>query len=466
MTDNWSRRAFLRGVTSTAMALPLMASLGFGRKARGDVNPFPKRLIIMFSPNGTVQNQWRPSTNLASGSTLTTLSPVLEPLALYKNDIIQCDGLDMLTSDMGPGDGHQRGMGHMLTGRILSSDGEFEGGGGGNPVGYPMGASIDQAVAAEIGKTTKLRSLELGVQVTGATIWHRMSYLTANRPLAPDNSPHVVYDRLFGDLDVSPAELIQRNTRRKRIIDMVKADYNRLAPRLDAFDRDKLEGHIEALRDIESRLTLSVAGVSDTCVRPDSPILLPSHDPVVVPHMHERNYRAVGELQMDLAVQAFACDITRVATIQFSQSVSQHRFTDIGINDHHHDLSHEGNSNAGAQEKLTAINQWYATQMAYLIGKLKSVREGDGTMLDNTVVMWINELGEGNSHTRNNVPVVLAGKCGGYFKTGRYMNFKNLARGTSHTDLLLTLAHACGVTGMRSFGESAHSNGPLTALQA
>jgi len=439
-----------------SIGLPLMASLGYGKKARADEQAPPKRLVIMFSPNGTVQETWRPTGN----ETGFTLGPILEPLNPYRNDLIICDGINMDSSNDGPGDGHQRGMGHMLTARTLSTTGDFEGGGGGNPVGYPNGPSIDQVIADAVGRTTKFRSLELGVQVHSANIWTRMCYAAANRPVAPENNPYLVYERLFGDLDVNPADLIRQNRRRATVLDLVKNDYQALLPRLDQFDRNKLEAHLDTIRDIESRLDLSVAGVSDNCVKPDEPGMLTRHDPVILPHLHESNFEAVGQLQMDMLVSALSCDITRVATLQFSQSVSQQRFTHVGVNDHHHDLSHAGDSDVAAQAKLTTINRWYADQMRYLIAKMKAVPEGNGTLLDNTVILWINELGKGNSHTRRNVPIVLAGGCGGFFKTGRYLRFG----GVSHSNLLLTLAHAMGLQSMSSFGEPRHSTGPLTRL--
>jgi len=452
MDKSWSRRAFLRGAGGVTVGLPLLASLGWGRGARADASTPPKRLIIMFSPNGTVPDFWRPT----GTETNFQLSPILMPLEPHKSDILVCEGIDMTSAKSGPGDGHQTGMGHMLTARELLEGDMFEGGGMSGRVGWAGGISIDQAIANTAGKTTKLKSLELGIQVHGATVWSRMSYLGANQPIPPELDPSAVYQRLFGDLDASPAELIKQQRRRKSVLDLVLSEYNALVPRLDAFDRAKLEAHVTAIREVESRLTLSVAGVSDNCVKPP----LPEYPA----HMEPGNYEAVGQLQMDLAVSAMACDITRVATIQFSNSVGGHVFTNLGISQGHHDLSHEGNSNADAQDKLMRINRWYAAQMAYLIAKMKTVREGDGTLLDNTLIVWVNELGQGNSHTRDNVPYVLAGSCGGFLKTGRYLDFR--LSNPTHPDMLLTWAHAMAQTQMRSFGDTRFSSGPLSQLSS
>lgn len=444
--DGWSRRAFLRGAGGVAIGLPFLASLGvgpLGRQARAaEGGPFPKRFIVMFSPNGTIKKNWLPT----GEGTSFNLSRILEPLAPHKDDLLILDGVSMLTAKHGPGDGHQTGMGHMLTAVELLSGDLFQGGGDSGSVGWAGGISVDQAIANVVGGATKLKSLELGVQVHGATVWSRMSYLGPNQPIPPENDPKAVFDRLFADMSISPAEVLKRDRRRKSILDLVKGEYAALAPRLDAFDRHKLEAHLDAIREVEKRLQTEVTGVSESCVLPI--------EPGWPAHMEPANYEAVGRLQMDLLVSALQCDLTRVASLQFSHSVSQHVFTNLGIFQAHHDLSHEGDSNQDAQEKLTLINRFYAEQMAYLVARLEATPEGDGTLLDNTVVVWVNELGKGNSHSRDEVPYVLAGSCGGYFKTGRYERF---LASTPHNDFLVALQRAMGL-GVESFGDNRYAN--------
>lgn len=444
--DGWSRRAFLRGAGGVAIGLPFMASLGLGplgksaRAAEG--GPFPKRFVLMFSPNGTVKKNWLPS----GEGTSFNLSRILEPLAPHREQLLILDGISMLTAKHGPGDGHQTGMGHMLTGVELLSGDLFQGGGDSGSVGWAGGISVDQAIANVVGTSTKLKSLELGVQVHGATVWSRMSYLGPNQPIPPENDPKAVFDRLFADMSISPAEVLKRDRRRKSILDLVKGEYAALTPRLDAFDRHKLEAHLEAIREVEKRLQTEITGVSESCVLPT--------EPVYPPHMDPLNYEAVGRLQMDMLVSALQCDLTRVASVQYSHSVSGHVFTNLDIFQGHHDLSHEGDSNEDAQEKLTLINRFYAEQMAYLIGKLRDTPEGDGNLLDNTVVVWVNELGKGNSHSREEVPYVLAGSCGGYFKTGRYERF---LASTPHNDFLTMLQRAMGLS-IDRFGDTRYAN--------
>lgn len=446
----YSRRAFLSGAGKALVALPIMASLGaFPKRARADGASYPTRFIVMFSPNGTIKRNWVPT----GSETNFQLSRILQPLAPYKEKLLVLEGLNMTSAKHGPGDGHQTGMGHMLTATELLEGELFEGGGGSGRVGWAGGISIDQAIANHVGAATRLKSLELGVQVHGATVWSRMSYLGANQPIPPENDPEKVFSRLFADFDISPADLVKRERRRKSVLDLVMGEYASLKPKLDTFDRQKLEAHLDAIRDVEKRLQLDVAGVSDACVVPSKPAF-PAH-------MDPQNYEAVGRLHMDMLASALQCDLTRVATLQFSHSVSQHVFTNLGINQAHHDLSHEGDSNADAMEKLTQINTFYAQQMAYLCGRLAAIPEGDETLLDHTVILWCNELGKGNSHSRDDVPYVLAGGASGYFKTGRYLRFLPTH---THNQLLLTFLHAFGVDA-DSFGDPRFSTGPLPNLQ-
>ncbi|MFO0750488.1 MAG: DUF1552 domain-containing protein [Myxococcota bacterium] len=444
-----SRRAFLRGAGGVAVALPFLASL-WPRKARAEEGLFPKRFVVMFTPNGTVQKGWLPT----GGETNFVLGPILEPLTPFREDLLILEGIDMTSAHYGPGDGHQTGMGHMLTARELLEGDLFEGGGGSGRVGWAGGISVDQQIANVVGATTKLKSLELGVQVHGATVWSRMSYLGPNQPVPPENDPMAVFKRLFADIGVSPAVLVKQQARRKSILDLVLGEYNEVLPKLDSFDRQKLNAHLDAIREVEKRLTVDFHGASAQCVVPPSPGMSGDF------HMQPENFEAVGQAQMDLLVAALACDLTRVGSLQFSHSVSQMVFTNLGLSQAHHDLSHEPDSNEDAQQKLVTINAYYAKQMAYLLGKMKAVVEGDETLLDHACVVWVNELGKGNSHDRDDVPYVLAGKCGGYFDTGRYLRYTF----TSHNDLLLTLCHAMGLEDMTSFGDERWSNGPLTNL--
>jgi hypothetical protein len=172
-------------------------------------------------------------------------------------------------------------------------------------------------------------------------------------------------------------------------------------------------------------------------------------------------YPLTGRAQMDLLVMALACDLTRVASLQWSTSVSNTRFTWLPLNlgEGHHDLSHYGDDAAAAQADIAMINQWYTEQFAYLLTKMSMIPEGDSNLLDNSVVVWVNELGQGNSHTRSDIPFILAGGCQGYFETGRVLSYD----GAPHGQLLVSLTHAMDVP-VDTFGVQQHSQGPLPGL--
>ena len=220
-------------------------------------------------------------------------------------------------------------------------------------------------------------------------------------------------------------------------------------------DRARLDEHASAVRDIEARLDAQ-ARPSAACMDPGKP---------VVPDMLGDNdsFPATGRLQMDILALALSCDLTRVASLQWSRSVSMTRFTWLTptITDGHHDLSHRSDDDAPAQDKLTRINTWYASQLAYLLGKLAAAQETDGTrLLDSTLLLWSNELGKGNAHSRQLAPYVLAGKAGGALPTGRFLTYTG---DLPHNNLLVSVLQAMDVSVSR-FGKQEWCTGPLTGL--
>jgi hypothetical protein len=425
-----SRRRFLRGAGGALLALPLLDAFTTG--PAGAVT-FPRRLVIMFSGNGTLADAWTPT----GGVTDFVLGDILAPLAPHRDDLLILAGIDAESSYHGPGDGaHYNGMGHMLTGTELLDLGDYNFMGG--------GISIDQRIAQTIGTTTKFPTLELCVENNPATILSRMSYLGPNQPMPPEPDPTAVFQRLFDG--ATPDQKAQRVS----VTDAVKEDFNALAPTLGAADRLKVEQHLEAVRAVEKSLLATTAVACD-------PIAIGRDDLGDVP--------AVGKDQMDLLVQALSCDLTRVVTLQWSQSESMTQMTWLGITDGHHTLSHETNSDPVVHGKLSAINNWYATQLAYLLAAMKAVPEGDGTLLDHSLVMWCNELSDGSVHSRRQLPYVLAGKCGGSVKTGRFLQYGPRVGEPAppHNDLLVAIAQAMGVE-IETFGNPAYCNGVLRGL--
>ncbi len=459
-----SRRAFLRGAGGVAISLPFLELMGCSSRASdvhvgGDPTPgpeagagptigVPKRFVVMFSANGTIAENWRPT----GGETDFQLSPILSPLEPHRDHLLVLEGIDMESSQHGPGDNHQKGMAQLLSGIELLQGTEFTGGNG-ELVGWGGGISIDQHIANQIGGSSKFKSLELGVQVFSADIWSRMCYAAANRPIPPEDDPYAAFARIFGDLGADPLGLEKRRTLRHSVLDTVGDDYARLTTKLGADDRAKLDAHLTAIRDIEVRLDTG-GQLGGACQRPNmgTPINLGDN----------ANYPMIGKLQMDLLVMALACDLTRVASLQWNTSVSNRVFSWLAdpIAEGHHDLSHFGDSDATAMDKLTRINNWYAQQFAYLMAAMKNVPEGDGTLLDHTAMLWCNELARGNSHALDNAPFVIGGSAGGALKTGRYLKYNGTV---PHNNLYVSLMNAMGLPDS-TFGNPAYCTGPLPNL--
>jgi len=439
-----SRRTFLRGAGGAAIALPWLEAMR-PRRAQAATSPV-KRFIVMFSADGTIPSAWTPTPG--ASETDFTLSPILAPLEAHKADVVVVSGLEQKG---GGGDGHQTGMGGMLTGQMLNS-GPFAGVGAA-PAGWPMGPSVDQRIAEGLAVPTQLRSLELGVQVGAADNWGRMIYRAANQPLPPDDDPAGVYARVFSDLHTDPAILARLRRRRQSILDGVGAQFTRTSARLGNADRQRLDAHLTAVREIETRLTTDLVVNNPSC-----------HDPTITPVSAAANdaFPAVGALQMDLMVMALACDIARVASLQWSRSVSQTRFSWLNITEGHHDLSHRSDDDVAAVDKLTRINTWYAQQLAALVSRLKATPDGaGGTLFDNTLVLWCNELAKGNTHGRLGAPYVLAGSAGGALRTGRFLRYDG--QGLPHNNMLVSILNAMGVPD-RTFGKTEWCTGPLTGL--
>ncbi len=436
----FSRRALLRSLGAGAAVAPFLPLLN-SHAAPGDFEP---RLLLLFSANGTIHENWVPT-----GTTDDfELSPILAPLAPYKDQLIVVDGLTKTGS--GPGDSHQRGIGMLWSGNELLSGTQFPTGDNNSSCGWGGGITIDQAIANDVGTETAYKSLEFGVRTGGADVLARQSYAGSNQPIAPEDNPALMFERLFGGLDVDDSALLKRKAERKSVIDVVRGDLDRLRGKYSADDQLKVEAHLEAIRAIEVRNELAVP----TCEVPQLDL---AFDPQAT-----ENYPEVSRRQIDLLVMAFACELTRVASLQWSRAASNLRLPWTGVEDAHHELSHRGDSDQSMIDKITTINTWYAGEVAYLLERLASVPEGDGTMLDNTIVVWGNELARGNSHGGDPIPFVIAGGGAGVMQPGRFLRYDN----ASHHRLLVSLAHAMGVDSIQSFGNTDPSTGPLSGLLA
>src|SRR5262245_45905542 len=374
----------------------------------------------MFSPNGVFPPAFWPDEE----GPLSALKESLQPLEPFKDQLLTLHGVcDRVRGD---GDNHMRGIGCLLTGTELFP-GNIQGGSD-TPAGWAKGLSIDQEIKGFLQKDgatkTRFGSLEFGVMVAErADTWTRLVYAGASKPIAPIDGPYQMFNKLYGRAKDQEAL--------KSVLDDLKDDLKKVGSSVGAEDKRLLEEHATFVREMEQELKAAREAAAGHKVPELEPGVKREND----------NLPKISKTQIDLMVNSFVADFTRIATLQFTNSVGQAKMRWIGIEEGHHELSHEPDTNTKAVEKLTNINKWFCEQLAYLAKRLAETPEpgGPGSLLDNTVIMWTNELGKGNSHTLDDIPFVLVG--GGLdFKMGRSLKFKKAA----HNRLLLSLAHGFG----------------------
>jgi hypothetical protein len=436
--SNNTRREFLRDLGIGAAAVPFilnLPSLGFANQQRRK-----QRLVILFSPNGVVPSAFWPD---AEGK-LTALKDSLKPLEPFKERTLILHGVcDKVRGD---GDNHMRGIGCLLTG-IELFPGNIQGGSH-TPAGWASGRSIDQEIKNHLqgnaATRTRFGSLEFGVMVPDrADTWTRMVYAGANKPLAPIDDPYQMFAKLYGRM--------KDQEHLKSILDDLQEDLKKVRSAVSTEDRRLLEEHAGFVREMEQELKASKNS--------DVGHAVPELEPGV--KAENDNIPRISKMQIDLMVNSFVADFARVATLQFTNSVGGARMRWLKINEGHHELSHHEDKDKDAQDKLTRINKWFCEQMAYLAKRLAETPEpgGGGSLLDNTLLVWTNELGKGNSHTLDNIPFVLVGN-GLDFRMGRSIQYPKL----SHNRLLLSLAHGMGHR-LKTFGNPDFcGDGPLPKL--
>ncbi len=413
-----SRRQFLRTLGLGSAALPFilnLPSLAFANQSKRK-----QRLVIMFSPNGIVPDAFWPS---ETGDKFT-LKQSLEPLEPFKEKLLMLRGLsDKIRGD---GDGHMRGIGCLLTG-IELFPGNIQGGSD-TPAGWSSGISIDQEIRNFLDKDeatrTRFGSLEFGVLVPDhADTWTRMCYAGANKPITPIDNPYQMFNKLYGK--VKDRELLVS------VLDDVQDDLKKVSAVVSKEDRRLLDEHATFVRDMEKELHAAKEAKAGHPLPQLEPGLKHENDQIP----------KISKTQIDLMVNSFVNDFARIGTLQYTNSVGGAKMHWLGVDEGHHELSHEPDSNHKAQEKLIKINHWFCEQLAYLSKRLAETPEpgGEGSLLDNTTIIWTNELGKGNSHTLDNIPFVLVGGGLG-FKMGQSAKFPDVP----HNRLLMSLAHSFG----------------------
>lgn len=436
-----TRRHFLRGAAGAVLALPLMDSLR--ARAQEGTNP-PKRFVTMYNPNGTIHESWFPT----GVDRDFVLNEIHEPLAHHKDRLLIFQGIDAQVTAVGPGGPHQRGIGSLFTGRELL-EGEFVDGCG-SRAGWANGISIDQEIANHIGLDTPLKSLELGVRANDADVQARISYAGPGQPLPPMNDPVEVYERLFANFVATPIDPNDPTDQRASVLDAVQSQFELLDRQLGTHDQQKLEQHVELVRDLERRIGIGGGG-SRACEAPLMPATLDPNS--------EDDMPAVMQAHLQLLAVAFACDLTRVASLQISTGFNRIRFPWLGSLNEGHSLSHTGPSHEEARVELVARARWHSEQLAYFMDLLAQIPEADGSVLDNTAILWGNEVSLGNTHSLTNMPYLIAGNAGGAIDTGRFAQYE----AASSNDLLTAVLNAYGIE-TETFGHPEFSRGPLSGV--
>lgn len=408
------RRTFLRGL-GTAVALPMLDSLlpvrAFGAGAAAQ--KFPKRMAWVYVPNGANMADWTPA---ATGAGYE-LPLILQPLAAHKNDFNVFTGLANRQGDeLGDGGGaHARASASFLTGvhprKTAGAD-------------IKAGVSCDQIAANQIGGETRLPSLELscdGGQRAGSCdsgysciYQFNVSWKSETQPMIPEVNPRAAFERLFGNGDVGAT--LEASARRaqhhKSILDYVLDDAHRLEGRLGADDRRKLDEYLTSVRELERRIARA-----DQFPVPKAP------DGVQAPEMFE-TYEQHMQLMYEVMALAFQTDSTRIATFIVAHDGSNRPYPSIGIRDGHHDLSHH-REDAEKKNKLAQINRYHTAQFARFLDRLKAIPEGDGTLLDNCMIQYGSALSNGDKHSPENLPILVAGHGGGRIATGRHVRVED-----------------------------------------
>ncbi len=441
------RRTVLRGL-GLAMALPWLEAMGGSlvpgaREAFGEdahAGP-PVRLAWLFFPNGAHMQDWTPK---AEGKDVT-LPWILEPLAEHRQDLLVLSGLaqdQARAHGDGPGD-HARSAAVFLTGaHPVKTDG----------ANIRVGTSVDQVAARKIGTATRFPSLELGIERgrqnggcdSGYSCAYssNISWRSPTTPNAKEINPRLVFERLFlgGKPGESKAERERRIRRRKSILDFVGRDAKALHGRLGTTDRAKLDEYLTAVRELERRIEKTETMKADE----DSPAAS-----YPVPRGTPRSRREHMRLMSDLLVLAFQTDTTRVASYMLANGGSGARYREAGVNEAHHGLSHHG-KDPKKIAKIRRINRFHIEAFAYLLDRMKQVREGEGTLLDHSLVMIGSGIGDGNRHNHDDLPIVLAGRGGGVVTPGRHVVYP---RWTRLNDLYLSMLAAAGAP-TSSLGDS------------
>ena len=449
MSNKWqlSRRTVLRGL-GTAVSLPLLNAMAPVKLLAAGVPSSsvapPRRMAFLFVPNGVNLPHWTPR---RVGYDYD-LPFILQPLKRVKNDVLVLSGLTHdkgRSNGDGPGD-HARSASVFLTGcQPRKTDGS----------NIYVGVSVDQIATQRIGHATPFPSLELGCERGrnsgncdsgySCAYSHNISWASPTTPVAKEIDPRLVFERLFanGRTKENRKVVAEKASLQKSLLDYVADDARRLHAKLAPGDQRKLDEYLTAVREIERRVELAEKDTS-----PHRAASTSYEKPTGIPNDYGEHVR----LMADMMVLAFQADLTRIATCMFGRAGSNRSYRPIGVADGHHELSHHG-GNPVKLDKIRRINRFHMEQFAYFLQRLKSIPEGDGTLLDNCMIVYGSGLSDGNRHNNENLPVLLAGRGGGTIESGRHLHYDEE---TPLANLFISLLERMGAP-VDSMGDSTGS---------
>jgi hypothetical protein len=420
-----SRRTVLRG-TAAALALPWLESL-LPRSAWAAPPPRPLRLAFLYVPNGADMANWTPK----SAEPGFTLPYALEPLAPVRAHVTVLTGLAHRKADAngdGPGD-HARAGATFLTGCQARKTSGAD---------LRVGVSVDQVAARRVGNATRLPSLELGLEpgaVAGecdsgysCAYSSNLSWRSESSPMGKETDPRQVFERLFGDEvpGATPEERARRAKERRSVLDYVREDATRLAARMGASDRRKMDEYLTAVRELERRLARAEGEAGGLPPGADG-----GKAPTAVPATFEEHAKTM----LDLLALGFRTDQVRVATLMLANEGSNRSYPSVCVKNGHHEISHHGKDD-DKLDKVRRINRLHVEMLAHFLGRLAAAPEGDGTLLDGCAVAYGSAIGDGDRHDHDDLPLLLAGRGGGTLTPGRHLR---LPAGTPVANLWLSL---------------------------
>lgn len=426
-----SRRRFLRHA-GACLALPFLPSLLPRARADEERTAPPLRMLFIFAPNGKLMREWTPKTEGADFE----LPYLLEPLAPFRDKLLVLSGLTLdgaRAHGDGPGD-HARAGAAFLTGAHPVKTG------GDN---IRNGQSVDQCAAAYLGDQTRFPSLELGIEKNrrgrcdsgySCAYVSNISWRSARQPLAKEVKPQLVFERLFGEEALrSPAARARRDFFRGSILDLASEQARGLQAQLGRNDQAKLQEYLDAVRELEQRLQEPATALPDEQDRPG------------VPRSRAEHIQQMGSL---LAL-AFQSDSTRIASLMFGNAGSGRSYPELGVPDSHHGMSHHGEEPTKL-EAVRRIDRFHVEQLAAMLERFASIEDGEGSLLDNMVIMYGSGIGEGNRHNHDELPILLLGGGAGRLQGGRHLRY---ADDTPLCNLYVSLLHMAGVA-LPQFGDS------------